>query len=106
MAKIDEATIKSLKAEHKDLILVTDKDGDEYVCRLPTAAEMERYRQVSSKEEGKTEATRGLVLASVVWPDNETMVSMLDKFAFLAVTLELKISEFAKLDTNAKAKKL
>jgi hypothetical protein len=106
MAQVDEATIQTLKNKYKKLLLVTDRDGDEYVCRLPTLAEVERLRQAAGKDDTKIEASRGLVMSTVVWPDQETLASLLDEYPLLAATLENKIAEFGKLEQNAKAKKL
>ncbi|MCL2823534.1 MAG: hypothetical protein FWD57_06030 [Polyangiaceae bacterium] len=104
--KPDNATIEALKLEYKRLILVEDYDGDQYVCRLPTSAEVDRYIQGANKVDTKLDAIRGIALACTVWPDHDTMTKLTDDFPFLAATLETKISEFGKLHQNAIVKKL
>ncbi|MCL2825352.1 MAG: hypothetical protein FWD57_15280, partial [Polyangiaceae bacterium] len=102
MPKLDEATILQLKSNYKQLLLVTDRDGDEYVCRLPTQAEIERH-STTAINGSKMEAMYGLVTNCVVWPDKPTLTKMLEEYAMLVVTLEHKICEFAKLDQSATA---
>lgn len=106
MAKIDDASIKELKAKCEDIYLITDDDGDEYVCRPPTTAEVERSLQQAVRGGSKLEAVRGLVHTCTLWPDQETLSRLLEKYPLLAVTLDSKISDTGKLHQKAKVKKL
>jgi len=107
MQKIDDDTIKRLKSQHKQqLYVITDRDGDEYVCRCPTSAEVERQFQNAENGMSKFEAMLGVVKTCIVWPDAETFSRMLEEFPMLSVTLDAKIGEIAKLDQKARVKKL
>lgn len=105
--KIDDQTIQELKAKHKNLYLLTDEDGDEYVCKGPTVPEVERFLQDGGDKKGeRLEAFRGLAMTCVVYPDGEKMAAIADEFPFIVVTLGNKLSELAKLHENIRVKKL
>jgi hypothetical protein len=105
-AKLQKIRAVETKGEGgRRLFRLIDQDGDEYVCRLPTSAEAERFLQNGSGKNG-LDAFRGLAISCVVAPFEDKMNAIADEYAFVVVSISNKLSELARLEEKTIAKKL
>lgn len=104
---LTQEEIASLKAKHKDILVVRHSKQKDLVAvvRMPDADEYQMYRDASYDSDRKSSAMVELVNQCLVWPEGSEKVAMFNRRPGFYETVGNKLVDEAGAEQNAVVEK-
>lgn len=103
---LDDDTIAKLKSEHGNDLRQLEANGHTFVCKMPSAAEFDRFITAVADEERQAKAPANLFHTHVVWPAKAERDAILKEQPGLAFSIGSALAKEAGITRNVEAKKL